>query len=142
MKVSVVLLIMLGLVAAVCAALLVSFAMTRGGPPARAPPGQAGPVPDAPVTLLLPRPALPARTVIDADCVGRVQVPRSKAPADAFANPVQITGRPLSLPMVSGQAFTASCFAAEGSRAKFASILPNGQRAFAINITDYGALAV
>jgi Flp pilus assembly protein CpaB len=139
MKLSVAFLLVLGVVAAVCAALLVSFAITHGNG-ASAPAGPVASAPDTQTTVLVARRPLPAMTVISEDCVNAIQVPKSQTVPDSYAAAVQVNGKLLVLPMVPGQPFTASCFVADGMRAKFASALANGKRAFAINITDHGAL--
>lgn len=136
---AVLMLVVLGFVAAVCAALLVVFASWHGHPSAA---GEArpAPAPEGELTVLVAARPLPAMTVIDEACVRAVKVPKDKAPAGAFAVALQVSGKPLALSMVAGEAFTPSCFAADGSRTKFASTLSKGERAFAINISDHGAL--
>ncbi|MEX0655094.1 MAG: Flp pilus assembly protein CpaB [Phycisphaeraceae bacterium] len=129
------LLVLFGLVAAVCAMLIVQ-ALTAPDPEAVAE-AQAEPE----VQILVAKQALPAMSVVDGDSVTVEQVPRGEAPAGALQNPVQVVGKVLALPVVAGQAFTARSFARDDSAVHLAAALPHGKRAVTVSLTDHAGLS-
>jgi pilus assembly protein CpaB len=134
MKLAVAGLLFLGVLAALCAAVLVGT-LRIGVSPAHASAER-----DADVTILLAAHDLPAMALITADGVTTKTVPRSKAPQGYLTNPVQVVGKVLAVPVVEGQAFSTSSFAAEGVGAMLAASLHDGKRAVGIPVTDCSGL--
>lgn len=135
MKMAIGLLVLFGLVAAVCAMLLVQ-ALTAPDPEAVAE-AQAEPE----VQILVATQALPAMSVVDGASVTVEQVPRREAPAGALHNPVQVVGKVLAMPVVEGQAFTSRSFAREDSSVHLAAALPHGKRAVTVSLTGHAGLS-
>ena len=135
MRWSVVGLILVGLVAAICAAVLAA-AVRAGGFQALTKQDEG--VTEIEVTVAVQK--LPAMTVVDAGSVGIKTVPREDAPESCYSNPLQVIGKVISVPMVKDQVFTRNCFASEGSGIQLASILENGMRAVSVSLTDYSGL--
>ena len=127
-------LVVLGLLAAVSAAILVA-AMHFG---ARAPGPAAGPAEQA-AFVVAARP-LPAMAIVDTSCVTIKTAPRDQVPKDALPSPDSVFGKVLIAPLVEGQAFTSSCFAAEGTGPQLAGKLPNGMRAVMVPLPEHSSL--
>jgi pilus assembly protein CpaB len=136
MKWSVVALIVLGLVAGLCAALLVISLRT---PLPREAPANAAPAegaPSEPVTVLVAANALPSRTVVDASAIETRRVAPTAVPAGSFTDPVQVVGKVLLVPMTAGQPFTVTCFAGENAALRLASSLAPGSRAVSMTLDN------
>jgi len=133
MKWSIVGLVVMGFVAAVAAALLVSS--LRNGRQV----GTTVEIPDVPV--MYASQALSATTVIDPKCVITKKVPLNEAPEDSLRDPAQVVGRALRVPMIQGQPFTKNCFAVKDSGISFAAVLDSGMRAVSLSLTDSSAMA-
>jgi pilus assembly protein CpaB len=127
-------LVVLGLLAAVSAAILVA-AMHFG---ARAPGPAAGPAEQA-AFVVAARP-LPAMAIVDTSCVTIKTAPRDQVPKDVLPSPDSVLGKVLISPLVEGQAFTSSCFAAEGTGPQLAGKLPNGMRAVMVPLPEHSSL--
>lgn len=127
-------LVALGIVAALCAAVLVATLRSRVTD------AQNGPVAQADVEVLVAAKDIPIKAVIDAGSFTMRKVALKQAPRDYLSDPVQVTGKVLCVPMVSGQAFTRTCFAPAGSGLEIASILPKGMRAVSISLSNYSGL--
>src|SRR5688500_14492406 len=97
MKVAIVVLVVLGLVAALAAAVLVSGLAL----PAR----QAAKPAELEAEVLVAAKALPLMSVVDASAVTTKKVKRAAVPAGALSDPVQVVGKVLTVPMVHGEAF-------------------------------------
>lgn len=134
MKLAVAGLLFLGVLAALCAAVLVGT-LRIGTMPAQASAGR-----DTEVTILLAARDLPAMALIPADGVTIKTVPQSKAPQGYLTNPVQVVGKVLAVPVVQGQPFSTASFAAEGVGAMLAASLHDGKRAVGIPVTDCSGL--
>lgn len=132
MKWSVVGLVIAGLVASLCAALLV--ASLRANSSSEETTGSAD------VTVIMAAQDLPAMSVIKSGQVVQKTLPRAQAPEGALSDPVQVVGNILTSPIVKDQAFTKSNFAAEGTGMHLASALPDGMRAVGIELSNYGGL--
>ena len=133
MKWAIVGLTVLGMAAAACAALLVSAIRTGSLMPNRS--ARA----DEEVQVLYAKNAMPAMTVIEGSMVASKSMPRSQAPANSIADPVQVVGRVLTVALVEGQPFTNASFIGEGS-ASIAAAVGKGKRAVGISVTDFGGL--
>src|SRR5687768_3285946 len=120
MKWAIIGLTVLGIAAAGCAALLVS-ALRAGST-------QRVAKVDSDIQVLYAKQPLDAMTVVDGSMVATKVVPRSTAPQDAISDPVQVVGRVLMVPVLTGQAFTSTFFASE-SNASVAAAVGKGKRA-------------
>ncbi len=118
MKVAVVILVILGLVAAGAAAVLFQALHARPGPT---------PVLD----VVLAQTDLPARTRLTSDQLKVERVPRTGLPLDCFSDPAQAIGRTLKVAVVKGQTLTASCFLPETA---IDDLLRPGMLAFQITL--------
>ena len=134
MKMAVAGLVLLGLVAALAAAVLIASMNANGGLAKR-----AAVLDDSEVTVLLATKALPPMSVLDANCVITKSMPHSKAPAGFLSSPVEVVGKVLAVPVVEGQAFTKGVFS-EDAGTHIAAALPHGKRAVGISVTEYGGL--
>ncbi len=122
----------LGLIASLCAAVLMA-ALKSGGKDGRA----AAP---AQVQVLVAKGDLPAMTRLENDLIEIKMVDRSEKPAGAFGDPVQILGRVLKTGLVEGQPITGASLLVEGDGAKLASSLPEGLRAVSIELPSSSAM--
>ena len=118
MKLAVVILVMLGLVAASAATVLFQTLNVRPAP---------APIVDA----LLAQADLPARTRLTAEQVKAERVPTTGLPAGCFTHPAQAIGRTLKMAVVKGQPLTASCFLPETT---IDDLLKPGMLAFQISL--------
>jgi pilus assembly protein CpaB len=140
MKWSVVVLLILGLVAAVCAALL--FVSLQGGG------GTATGGTQAPAAITDGREAsyvvaardLDARSVVESSAVEVVISPTKQVPANALMQPAEVIGQVLRKPMKRGQAFERSSFTSEGTGVVLAGALKDGKRAVSVPLTDSGGI--
>jgi pilus assembly protein CpaB len=105
-------LVVLGLVAALCAAILFSMITYRTDRPTAAP---------TEIEVVQATKAIPAMTVIEADMVTTKRFPAADVPAGYFGNPVQVIGKALVTPMKADQVLTKTCFAPEGSGPQMAA---------------------
>jgi pilus assembly protein CpaB len=135
MKWSVIGLVLLGVAAAVCAAVLTVALGVRTRQIAL-PGAESG----ARVTVIVAEADLPALSVVTAAAVTKKQLARESAPSDYFSDPVQIVGKVLALPMTAGQPFTAACFISRGPGSNLAAALPEGKRAVTVTLTDAASL--
>jgi len=126
-------LVALGLVAAVCAAVLVAVLKAQAMPDRT-----GGAVKE--VTLVVAAKALPTSTAVDGDSVTTTVVPHDQAPPDYVPNAALVVGKVLAMPMVKGQVFTKSSFVTEGSGAQLAAALPTGKRAVSVPLSKGSSL--
>lgn len=134
MKWSIVGLLFLGIVAALCATLLVSSLLAgvnRRTRPAEAP---------THVEVMVATRALPAMTMVRAGDVISQKVPVAEASTGYLGSAVQVVGKVLAVPLVEGQAFHKGCFADEGSGIYLAAALPDGMRAVSVSLSSYSGL--
>jgi pilus assembly protein CpaB len=135
MKWSVVVLAILGVVAAACAALLV-VSLQSGGTgtgSAQAPAGAEG----REVSYAVAARDLDARSVVESSAV-QMEKPTSvkPVPPNAFTQPAEVVGQVLRRPVKKGQAFDRSCFTAEGTGVVLAGALRDGKRAVSLPLSD------
>lgn len=129
MKLGIVVLLILGAVAAACAALLVG-AMGAGSSASttKTSPG---------VEVVVAAKSLPAMTIVRREDFTKQAVSRNELPTgQQLVSPIRVVGRILSRPVVEGQVLTESCFVPEGSGAQLAAELPDGMRAFTVNLSS------
>jgi len=131
MKWGIVLLLLLGLAAALCAAVLVGAVKVDffgSGNKDKAP---------QTVTVMVTAQDLPAMKIITSDCIERKEVLRADLPADPtdrLAGETGSIGRVLRVAMVKGQILADSSFVPQGSAEELLAKLPEGMRAFTVNL--------
>jgi len=135
MKWTVGILLVVGVVAAIAAAVLVAAVradnLRRVGMDLGASPN---------VTVVVAKRDIPAMSIIEAGAIEVKTVARDKAPDNALGDQVQAVGKVLTVPMIPGQALTASALAPEGTGMQLAAQLPTGMRAVAVTVSDAGGL--
>src|SRR5438067_9271803 len=109
MKVAVITLVLLSLVASVCAAALIAGLTGHSTAATTQPSGEQQ------VQVLLASRDLSAMSVIDSSSVSVKNVPKSQVPPNALVSSVQVVGKVITERMVAEQMFTKNCFAREGS---------------------------
>ncbi len=133
MKWSVIVLLVLGVVAAIAAALLT--ASLRAQPPIAAAERQAE------ARIVVTARALEANHVVQADDLAVRSVPPSQVTRGYLADPSFAVGKSLRTAVAEGQAVTAASFMPEGSARDLASrALTTGKRAKTVALTDDAAL--
>ena len=134
MKVAVIVLVIFGLIAAACAAVLVA---TLSRPNVTVQKGK----PEGDVDVLVATRELAPMSVVDSKAVAIRKVPKSQVPQNALLNPVQVVGKVLTDRVLPEQPFTKSVFAREGTGVYLATALPPGKRAISISLTDWSGMA-
>jgi len=134
MKWTVALLIVVGLAAALCAAVLT--AGLRSGWSLN----RSAAVEEAhEVEILVAAHGMPAMKVVDASGVARRTVMSNELPENAITDLTNVIGKVLVTPVVDGEAFSARHFASNESGLNLASTLPEGYRAMSTVLnTDAG----
>lgn len=125
MRWSLAVLILVGIIGAICAAVLV------GGYRAS---GRSAPTTE--VTVLVAAKPLEGMTIIRAEDVTTRKMPSSEAPKDAYSDPGSVVGKVLASAMVDQQVFTHSSIAVEGSGMRLATALRPGERAVTIELKE------
>lgn len=128
MRWAIVLLILLGVLAAISAALLVA---SYGGSQRRE---------SVNLDILVATKALPAQTKLDASMVTQKTVARGEAPAKYYTNAVQVVGKLLIVPIAEGQVVTPEVFGDRENAAKFAAAIAEGMVAVPITPKDFANL--
>ena len=136
MKVAVICLVVFGLIAAVCAAVLIATLARPAGPIALTPVKT-----EQDVDVLIAARELQPMSVIDSTAVTTKKVPKSQVPPNALLNPVQVVGKVLTDRVLPEQPFTKAVFAREGTGVYLATALPPGKRAMSISLTDWSGMA-
>src|SRR4051812_10012371 len=124
MKVAVAFLVMLGLLAAVCAMVLVKSLTARPAVDQSAVVENT----DPDVEILTATRDISPSEIVDTNTVVTKKVPRGQVPEGALLNSVQVVGKVLTTRMVLGQAFTKACFARTSDGMFLAATLPRGKR--------------
>jgi pilus assembly protein CpaB len=127
MKLGIVILLVLGLIAAACAALLMGTIQIGSS--------AAGKQPQT-VEVAICNESLPTGTIITNELIVKETVLRSEAPEGPLPNTLKIIGRTLAVPVVEGQVLTEACFVKEGIGEKIASQIPHGYRAVTVTVTS------
>lgn len=135
MKYSILIVIVLGLIAAICMAGIVGVL-----PAYLRVPGHATTRPAPQAKVLVATRDLPAMTIVDAGSVTTKTVGLEAAPAERLSDAVQAIGKVLVVPMTEGQAFTKHSFVSDGSGAQLAAALPNGKRAVTVALESDASL--
>ena len=135
MKWSILGLLSLGLLAAVCAAMLVTSFSVEG-------PGQryvqaAAEAPRASeTTVLVAARPLAALTVLEAGALSARNVPLTEVPVGAVASEASAIGKVLLRSLEQGEVITSALFAGSGSGVHVASALQEGKRAVSVTLSD------
>lgn len=127
MKVTIAILVVLGLAAAVSAMLLVGSLRAGKNPEAEAVESQ--------VVVVIAAKSLPAMTVLTADHVAEKEVPKDNLPQGYFTSSIQMIGKILAVPVTEEQVLTRSCLVHEGSGAMLAAAIPHGMRAVSVSLS-------
>jgi len=129
MKWGIIILVVLGLVAAACAVLLVSAMGAGSSAAAKA---------QSDVEVAVAKRSLPAMTVMTLEHVAKQPVGKNDLPQGQglLVNPTRVIGRILAVPVVEGQVLTESCFVSEGTGAQLVAAIPDGMRAVTLNLNS------
>ena len=128
MKWGIVILLILGVVAAACAAVLMGvFSIGSSG---------SANAQSADIEVAMARTSLPAMTVITLNHIIKDKIPRADLPQGQVVSPARVIGRVLTMPVVEGQVLTDSCFVAEGAGSQLAAAIPHGMRAVTISVSS------
>ena len=126
MKWGIVILLILGVVAAACVTLLVSVMGTNSSATAESSQG---------LEVVVARRSLPAMSVVRVDDFVKQMVSKNELPqGQQVTSPTRIIGRVLAMPVVEGQVLTESCFISEGTGAQVVAAIPEGMRAVTLNL--------
>ena len=128
MKWGIVILLLLGIVAAACAAVLMGTLGINTSASEQKQPDK--------VEVAMAKVSLPAMTVITLAHINQETISRDELPKGRLVSPARIIGRVLAMPVVEGQVLTESCFVAEGTGSLLAASLPHGMRAFTISVSS------
>jgi len=132
-KWSIIVLVLLGLTAALCTALLTASIRAQQF-------REVVHLPSPDVKILVAAKDVPAMTTIDATVIAEKTVPSNHAPESYFSEPAQVMGKVLTVPMTEGQVFTRASFPIEGTGSHLATLLPQGKRAVCVSLSDYSGL--
>lgn len=130
MKWSIIVLIVLGLLAAFSTAILVGVLRTDSS-------DSTAKDTSSNVSIILAKTSLPAMSVISAGHITLREVPKKDLPDGYMSNPVQVVGRVLATSVVDEQILTESCFVTEGSAAQLAAAIPHGMRAISVMLSSH-----
>lgn len=137
MKALISVLVVLGIVAALCAALIVtSWKPVRATAAAQPTSQPASPE----VDVLYAAACMPALSMVEPKSVLLKRMSKDVAPEGYLSNPAAVIGHALASPMVEGQAFTAGVLAAKNSGINLAAALPDGMRAISVSLANYESL--
>lgn len=130
---SIVALGVLGVAAALCAALLTASLNAQ-------PIMDAVNLPAQEVRVLVAKADIDPYSVVAEEALEERLVPKKEVPASYFSDPTQIIGKTLVKGMVKGQAFGKDHFPAEGSGFHLATTLDGGKRVVSVSLADYSGL--
>ena len=139
MKWSVVVLLVLGLVAAVCAAFLV-MSIQGAGSGGATPAQGGGAVELREGSYVVAARDLEARTVVEVNAVEVRTASTKEVPIGSFTQPAHVIGQVLRRPLKQGQPFDPSCFSSEGTGVVLAGALKAGMRAVSVPLSDSGGV--
>ena len=128
MKWGIVILLILGVVAAASAAVLMGV-LSIGS-------SSSKDTQSADIEVAMAKVSLPAMTVITLAHINEEIVSRNELPQGQLVSPARIIGRVLSIPVVEGQVLTESCFVTEGTGSLLAAALPHGMRAVTVSVSS------
>ncbi len=126
MKLGIIVLLILGIAAAACAAILVGILRTDSSADED--------LSQQDVEVAMAKISMPAMTVVTLDHIIKETVSKDDLPEGRLSSPARVIGRVLAVPVVEGQILTNSCFVTEGTGAQLAAALPHGMRAVTIHL--------
>ena len=129
MKWGIIVLLILGIVAAACAAMLIGILRTDSST-------SASKNSSSKVEVAMARISMPAMTIMALDHVVKEEVAKENLPEGRLSSPSKVIGKVLAVPVVKGQILTDSCFVTEGTGSLLAAALPYGMRAVSINLSS------
>jgi len=135
MKRSIPVLIVIGIAAALSAAILV--ASLRTGPTEADAVATETP---RDVKILVATRDIEAMSVLEADAVRTETVTSDRVPQGYLTHGVEVVGKVVAVPVEEGQAFTKALFITEGTGVHLASMLAEGMRAMSVSLTNYSGL--
>ena len=128
MKATVIILVLLGLAAAISAMFLVGALRADSSDSAEANASRE-------VEAIIVKESLPAMTVISSKYVTKKTILNEELPEGYIASSAQAVGRILSVPVVEGQVLTRSCLVTAGTGALLAAAIPPGKRAVSVTLS-------
>jgi Flp pilus assembly protein CpaB len=128
MKFGIIVLLILGVVAAGSAALLVGTLSIHSKETKKADTSK--------VEVAKAKVDMPAMTVITLKHIETEQIPKDELPGGKALSPSQVIGKTLAVPVVEGQVLTASSLVTEGTGAHLVSYLPYGMRAVSVTLSS------
>jgi pilus assembly protein CpaB len=131
MKWAIIALIILGILAALSAALLVNAVRSEN----EATLSGRGVV----KAVVAARP-LPAMSWITSQHIEVKEIKKMGLAADYFSDPVQVVGKVLAVPILKDQVLTRSALISEGSGAQLAAALPTGMRAVSVPVSKHSVM--
>lgn len=133
MKWPIILLLVMGVIAAFCAAVVVTAVSTRR---------MANPLDteSQQSTVLVAVRDLPALSVLTEEDFEQRSIPVTETPEGHISNSVQAVGQVLMVPISRGQGLTSDAFAKQGPGTYLAAKLTSGKRAVAISLSNYGGM--
>ncbi|MCI0499668.1 MAG: Flp pilus assembly protein CpaB [Planctomycetales bacterium] len=126
MRMTIILLVVLGVVAGICAVVLVSAVSTKQGFAARR----------AATQMVVAKNNLPAWKVLTVNDVEVIKAPRNEVPVDAYTNTAAVVGKVLTADVVIRQPITKSKILTQGGPAEIAAILAPGMRAVSVTVSS------
>jgi pilus assembly protein CpaB len=128
MKRGIIVILILGVAAAVCAAILVGTLRADSA-------AVGANASSSSIEVAMAKVSLPAMSVITSDHIVEHTALRDKLPQGRLCTAAQAVGRVLAVPVVRGQILTESCFVTEGNGALVAAALPHGMRAVSVTLS-------
>ena len=126
-------LVLLGVVAALSAAVLVSTFQASGRGAAVQPPARE-------VEVAVAAKPIAAMTLLDSSCL-TTQMMSREAAAEYFRSPAQVIGKVTSVPLMQGQGISKNCLVVDGSGPHLAAALPAGRRALSVSLADCSGMS-
>jgi pilus assembly protein CpaB len=130
MKWAVIILLILGVLAALFTAVLVG---TLRNDPDNTANGVA-----QKIKVVLAKKDLPAMSVVGSDDVYADSILKKDIPSGCLFEPVQAIGNVLAVPVVKGQILTTHGFVVKGSKSQLAAAIPKGMRAITVVLSESG----
>jgi len=127
MKWGIIVLVILGLAAAACAAVLMGTLNLSSS---------SKDTISADIEVAMARTSLPAMTVITLNHIIKEKISRNDLPQGQLVSPARVIGRVLTMPVMEGQVLTDSCFVAEGAGSQLAAAIPHGMRAVTVSVSS------
>jgi pilus assembly protein CpaB len=128
MKLQYVGLIGVGIIAALCAMVLIAWTQNN-----------TKPVSDT-VDVIVTTQDIKALTKITSEMCEVKKIAKGLAPKVSMGDATGVIGQVVVVPLVKGQVYTQACFAPEGSGFHLAATLPEGKRAVTVALADYSVL--